>query len=112
MTTFFAFRTYGQNVTAYRLHVNGIEFMDMINANTAEEAVLTVCQKYDDSNYFPNEDETEVADCDGNVIWETGDKSIDMGDYTYSVYTREELNEDYNEKELNAVPETYFDEKE
>lgn len=109
MTTFFAFRTFRQNVSSYRRFANGIEFLGIFDAENEQQAVLNVCQKHDDSNYLPNENETEVADCDGNVIWETGDTSIDMGDYTYGVYTELELlelnqyNELYNADYLNAI---------
>ncbi len=103
MTTYFAFKVYGQQTTAFRMYANGIKSLGTINAADAPSAVLEVISKYDNENYFANEDNTEVRDCDGNVIWESGDTSANMGDYTYNVYTSADLIDGYNNKELKAL---------
>jgi hypothetical protein len=45
----------------------------------AINAMIDLYSKWFDQDYFPNDDLTEIKDCDGEVVWEKGDANIGIG---------------------------------
>jgi hypothetical protein len=84
MKTFKASRIYSETTIRYKMFKNGIEYLGTIEATNQDEAIhKTVC-KYDDQNYFPD-DNGNIQDCDGNTVFAPGDDSADFVDYAYIV---------------------------
>jgi hypothetical protein len=96
-TTYLTFRTWSESTSKFRMFKNGIEFLGTEYAESQQDALISIYGKMDDQNYFPNDDLTEIADCDGHIIWEEGDSNIDRGDCSYYVSTQEDLDEDERE---------------
>lgn len=70
-------------------------FKTSVNANSEREAVIDVYKSRLDDNYYPEVDDNEeptgrILDCDGNVICEADDNSID---YDGGSFTAELLND-------------------
>jgi hypothetical protein len=87
MKTFKVSRIYSETTVRYKVYPEGIEDLGTIKATNKDEAIHLIIRAYDDQNYFPHENGS-IADCDGNVIFLSGDDSADFADY---VYIAEEL---------------------
>lgn len=87
MKTFNIFRNWSASTTPYqRLRsTDGVELLDTVNAYSAVRALHDVFGKFYNDQYFPNDEQTEIKDCDGEVVWEEGDEMIDMRDFTLTV---------------------------
>lgn len=79
-----AFRQYGQHTTLYRLYPKGLQDLGPVSAISEDDALHQIVNKWDDQNYFPQEDGS-IKDCDTQTIFEPGDGSVDFGDYYYYV---------------------------
>jgi hypothetical protein len=52
-------------------------------SGTKEQAILEMLKRYAywfDDQYFPNDDLTEVHDCDSEISWQRGDTYIGRGE--------------------------------
>ena len=67
-----------------KMFSDGIEFLDEVWANSADEALLSVYEKFDDANYFPQPGGS-ITDCSGQTVWKPGWTSVDRGDCSYFV---------------------------
>jgi hypothetical protein len=63
------------------------EIMQTIDGSKDEaiESMVSIYAKFHDSEYYPNEDLTEIRDETGRVIWEFGDEQIITPDFSYRV---------------------------
>lgn len=78
--------TYSGNASKFK------NFEDIIFADSEREAVEDVYGSYLDSDYFP-QDDGSIKDCDGNVIAEATDNSIE---YDGGYFSAEEIEENFN----------------
>ena len=62
-------------------------FEAIVRAHSERHAVETIYGEYLDSNYFPQEDNS-IKDCDGNVIAEADDTTIE---YDGGCFSAEEI---------------------
>ena len=78
--------TYSGNSTRFR------DFEYTVGAKTPREAVEKIYQRVLDSNYFPQTDGC-IKDCDGNLIAEKGDDTIeyDGGQFSAEEVSAEEV---------------------
>lgn len=76
--------TYSGNSSRFR------NFSSEVNANSEREAVEDVYGDYLDQNYFPQEDGS-IKDCDGNIIAEADDDTIE---YDGGCFSAEEIEDE------------------
>jgi len=74
---------------------------------TTDQAIIKMLEEYqeiNDSNYFPNDEQKNVTDCSGNVIWVENQTYI--GDNDFEVYI-EEIENTQNEVEDGTMEYEY-----
>lgn len=76
--------TYSGNSSRFR------NFSSEVNAKSEREAVEDVYGDYLDQNYFPQEDGS-IKDCDGNIIAEAYDDTIE---YDGGCFSAEEIEDE------------------
>lgn len=71
-------------------------FLEVVQAYSRAQAVKETYKKYNDKDYFVDEETGDIYDCDKNLIYENGDESIYYdGGYFYidEAYSPEQLKE-------------------